>query len=286
MMPLIINNCIVCGSSGLADAFYAELLRCSKCGHIFADLRLSDAELFNLYSKAYFFGDEYSDYLTDKKVLQKNFKLRLEVLKNFLDPDRHKVLLEIGSAYGFFLDLAKDCFEAILGIDITEDGVNYAQKKLYLNVIHGDFLKLDFSNKHFDVVCMWDTIEHLRNPDLYIEKLSRHMEKGAIFAMTTGDIGSLNARIKKDKWRLIHPPTHIHYFSKKTLTRLLNNYGFDVIYNRYCGFYRSVDTIAHNILVKRHKKPWLYKTLKQLRLTGFSVYLNLYDIIYVIARKE
>lgn len=285
MKPLIINNCIVCGNA-LANAFYAELLKCCNCGHVFADIRLSDSELSNLYSKSYFFGDEYSDYLKDKQVLQKNFKLRLEVLKNFLDPDRHKNLLEIGSAYGFFLDLAKDCFEAILGIDITEDGVNYAQKELHLTSIHGDFLKHDFCGKKFDVACMWDTIEHLRNPDLYIEKLSRHMEKGAILAITTGDIRSLNARIKKDKWRLVHPPTHVHYFSKTTLTKLLNNYEFDVIYNRYCGFYRSIDAMAYNILVNRHKKVWLYKTLKQLRLTGFSVYLNLYDIIYVIARKN
>lgn len=279
------KNCIVCGSI-LAEAFYVKLLRCSKCGHVFADLHLSDAELLNLYCKSYFFGGEYSNYIENKNVLQKNFKLRIEVLTNFLDPARHKNIFEIGSAYGFFLDLAKKYFEDISGIDINEDGVIYAQKELHLDVIHGDFLKHKFSGINFDIVCMWDTIEHLRNPDIYIEKLSRHMEKGALLAITTGDIESLNARFKKHKWRLIHPPTHVHYFSKKTLTRLLKNYGFNVIYNRYCGFYRSIDAMAYNILVKRHNKVWLYKILRYLNLTTSSVYLNLYDIMFVIARKE
>jgi hypothetical protein len=112
------------------------------------------------------------------------------------------------------------------------------------------------------------------------------MQPGALVAITTGDIDSLNARLRKAHWRLIHPPTHLHYFSKKTLTRLLNNYGFDVIYMRYCGFYRSFDNAAYNILVLRYKKPGLYKLLKKTGLTRFDFYLDLHDIVYVIGRKR
>lgn len=133
---------------------------------------------------------------------------------------------------------------------------------------------------------MWDTIEHLRQPEQYIEKISKQMASGALLAITTGDIGSLNARLRKEQWRLIHPPTHIHYFSKQSIATMLNNYGFDVVYNQYCGFYRSVDNIAYNIFVLRHKQPKLYKLLKSLRLTELDFYLNLYDIMYVIAKKD
>lgn len=279
------NECVVCGSTH-NNPLYAGLQKCKKCGHVSYNLHLSGEELFKLYNKNYFCGEEYSNYLADKKVLQKNFKLRLKVLHNFLNPNRHKHLLEIGCAYGFFLDVVSDRFDTVLGIDITQEVVSYAQEQLKLNVINNDFLKYDFGNQKFDVICMWDTVEHLQNPRLYLEKISKHTESGALIAITTGDIESLNARIRKDKWRLIHPPTHIHYFSKRTLSKMLNNCGFDIIYNRYCGFYRSADMIVYRMFVL--SKGWLrfYDFFCKSRITNINFYLNLYDIIYIIARKR
>lgn len=279
------NNCIVCNSTN-AKPFYPGILKCQRCGHVFADLLLSDQELFELYKKDYFFGEEYSDYVADKQIIQKNFKLRLKTLNTFIKPNVHTKLFEIGCAYGFFLDIAQHHFNQVQGIDITVDGIRYAREALKLNVLQSDLLKHDFCEQKFDVVCMWDTIEHLRQPEQYIEKISKQMASGALLAITTGDIGSLNARLRKEQWRLIHPPTHIHYFSKQSIATMLNNYGFDVVYNQYCGFYRSVDNIAYNIFVLRHKQPKLYKLLKSLRLTELDFYLNLYDIMYVIAKKR
>lgn len=279
------SECIVC-SSNLSQPLYRGIDKCSNCGHVFADLSLSSEKLFEIYQKSYFFGDEYSDYVSDKRVVQKNFQLRLKTLTKFLKPERHRSLFEIGCAYGFFLELAQSRFAQVQGIDITEDGIRYAKQQLNLDVIQADFLDYDLSDRTIDVACMWDTIEHLANPHLYIEKLSKHMEKGALLAITTGDIESFNARTRKEQWRLIHPPTHIHYFSQKSLAQLLNNYGYEVIYSRYCGFYRSLDNVAYNILVLRWKQPKLYKILEKIGILKLDFYLNLYDIMYVIARKR
>jgi SAM-dependent methyltransferase len=281
----MILNCAVCGGSR-SGQMYPGILKCPDCGYVFADLCLTDEHFFALYGKNYFFGDEYRDYIADKKALQKNFELRLKVLQNFLDPRRHRNLLEVGSAYGFFLEVAKKRFAGIQGIDITEDGVRYAKDVLKLDVIHADLLQHDFGERKFDVVCMWDTIEHLRTPRSYLAKIADLTEEGALIAITTGDIGSVNARLKKDKWRLIHPPTHAHYFSKKTLGRMLDDLGFDIIYNRHCGFYRSIGNIAHNIFVPRKKWGWLNGLMLKSGLASLDFYLNLYDIMYVIARKR
>lgn len=278
-------DCIICNCNARRP-LYPGIMSCDKCGHVFADFCLSDAELGRLYSRSYFFGSEYSDYVADKKVLQKNFLLRMGVMEQFIDPSRHKKLLEIGCAYGFFLDIARSRFEEVSGIDITEDGIRYARDELGLEVVQGDFIEHDFGERTFDVVCLWDTIEHLRSPQLYLNKISSLTESGSLLALTTGDIGSLNARIKKGSWRLIHPPTHLHYFSKQTLTRILNDYGFDVVYDRYCGSYRSVENIAYNVLVLRKKRPALYRLLRGLGITRLDLYLNLYDIRYVVARRR
>jgi SAM-dependent methyltransferase len=279
------GKCAVCGSSS-SKPFYAGILKCPDCGYVFADLHLSDKDFFELYRRDYFFGDEYSDYVAEKKALQKNFELRLKVLRDFIDPSRHKKLLEVGSAYGFFLEVAKNHFESVQGIDITEDGVRYSRESLNLDVIHADLLQHDFGKQTFDLVCMWDTIEHLREPGLYLARIAALMEKGSLIAITTGDIGSVNAWLKKDKWRLIHPPTHAHYFSRKTLGRMLDDLGFEVIYKRHCGFYRSVGNVAYNIFVSRKKWGWIYNLMLRSGLTSLDFYLNLYDIMYVVARKR
>ena len=279
------NPCIVCGGSRITP-LYSGILTCSDCGYVFADLALADEEFVRLYQHNYFHDGEYSDYCSDEQILRKNFKLRLKVLTKYLEPVRHKHLLEIGSAYGFFLDTAKDDFETVEGMDITAEGVQHAQQALGLDVRETDFLEYDTSGRLWDVVCLWDTIEHLSRPDRYLEKVGKHTQPGALLAITTGDIESLTARIRKRHWRLIHPPTHAHYFSQKTLARLLDRHGFDVIYSRHCGFYRSIDQVAYSIIVGKWKMIGLYELLKKTRITEMSFYLNLFDISYVIARKR
>jgi len=283
--PATNNACIVCGATDAAP-LYRGILKCRACGYVFADMRLTDEELFELYNEEFFTGAEFSDYAADAKFFRKNFRLRFRELKKFLDPARHQNLLEIGSAYGFFLDVVRDEFAAVQGIDITDAGVRFAREELKLDVVQADFLAHDYGARKFDVVCMWDTIEHLREPQAYVEKIAAHTERGALLALTTGDIESLNARLRRDKWRLIHPPTHLHYFSPESIAQLLDAHGFDVIYNRYCGFYRSIGNMAYNILILRQQKPALYRPLERLGVGGLGFYLNLYDIMYVIARRR
>lgn len=278
-------NCIVCAGAA-AEPLYDGILRCRTCRYVFTDSELSDADLVELYSERFFTGEEYSDYLSDEQVYRRNFRRRLRVLRPFLDPARHRDLFEIGCAYGFFLDEARPHFASVQGMDITDAGVRYAREQLKLDVLRGDFLAHDFGARRFDVVCMWDTIEHLRSPHLFVEKIAAHTESGALLALTTGDIESLNARLRGAHWRLIHPPTHLHYFSGATLTRLLDNHGFDVVYRRYCGFERSVRNVLHNILVLRYGRERLYEFLRPRWFTRLSFYLNLHDVMYVIARRR
>jgi 2-polyprenyl-3-methyl-5-hydroxy-6-metoxy-1,4-benzoquinol methylase len=270
----------------MADPMYPGIVKCGDCGYVYADLNMTQDEFEKLYNSGYFTGEEYSDYLADKIILQKNFNSRLDVLKKYLDPGRHQSLLEVGCAYGFFLELAKKEFNHVAGVDITAEGVEYAQNQLNLNAYKTDLLSWDFEQQQFDVACLWDTIEHLRAPDKYLEKISENLSSGGLLTVTTGDIDSRMARWRKNRWRLIHPPTHAHYFSRTSLTRLLDRYGFDVVHFEHCNFYRSMDNIAYNILTLRSNYSWLYRLLKKSRMLNWDLNANMFDIMYVIARKR
>ena len=265
---------------------YTGIVKCLDCGYVYASLDMTQEDFERLYTSGYFNGEEYSDYIADKLIHQKNFNSRLEVLKKYIDPKQHQSLLEVGSAYGFFLELAEKEFSHVAGVDVVAEGVEYARNQLNLNAYQTDLLDWDFEQQKFNVACMWDTIEHLRAPDKYLEKISENLSSGGLLTITTGDIESHMARWRKNRWRLIHPPTHAHYFSRSSLTRLLDRYDFDVIHFEYCGFYRSMDNIAYNILKLRSNYSWLYFLLKKIRIINWNLYANMYDIMYVVARKR
>jgi hypothetical protein len=278
------TSCDVCGAEG-SPVGYAGLRRCADCSHVWSDLSITTEAIRRLYQREYFFGDEYGDYLADRRIIEKNFAGRLSTLRRFLTPS-HRRLFEIGSAYGFFLNAARPSFDSVEGIDVSEDAVRFAAQELGLEVACGDLLDGHVPDHPVDVVCLWDTIEHLAAPRAYLEAVSSHMPPGSLIAITTGDIGSLNARVQKGRWRLIHPPTHLHYFTRRSLTRLLERCGFSVVHVEYCGVYRSLAGMLHNLIALGWQRPRAARWLQRLVPSGLDVYLNLYDIMYIVAERR
>jgi len=277
------KRCLICNSAYKNK--YDVLLKCTKCGFITTDLEISNDEIKKIYTADYFHGNEYADYINDKAIIQKNFYFRLKTLLKYLDNSDLKKLFEIGCAYGFFLELASVKFKKVDGIDISNDAVEYIKKNQSLNISSGDFLEYQFTEK-FDVFCMWDTIEHLKEPHLFIKKISENINSGGLIAFTTGDVGSLNAKIRGRYWRQIHPPVHLHYFNKKSLKILLQNYGFKVKYIGHPGSYFSLYNIFYIILVLKREKMGLFNLIEKTGILNKMIYLNLYDLVYVIAEKE
>lgn len=280
------GKCALCAETGYNE-LYSGIVSCRSCGHVYARPGPREADARGMYSRGYFFGGEYSDYLADKRVTQENFRLRLNVLDAYVQRRRHTRLLEVGCAYGFFLEVARTRFDRVMGVDIAEDGVRHAVEKLGADAVNADLLSYDFSGQTFDVVCLWDTIEHLADPAAYLEKISRALiDPGGLVAITTGDIGSFNARFRKGKWRLLHAPSHLHFFSARSLAALLESKGFEIVYARHCGFYRSIDMVLHRILSVTGFGRKCYELLCASGVSRAQLYLNLGDIIYMIGRKK
>lgn len=278
------DKCIVCGGK-MQGSRVKGLLKCENCGFMSADLNLSNAEIKQLYSENYYHGEEYADYLSDKQIIQKNFNKRLEKMKPYLDNVKDKKLFEIGCAYGFFLQVASQIFGKISGIDISEDAIKYAKEILKLDVYAGDFCLLDIQDK-FDVICMWDTIEHLDKPELFVKKSYEILNKDGLLCITTGDIGSVNARLRGRKWRQIHPPTHLHYFSRKTLALLLEKEGFEILEVTYPANKISLNTVLYTILCLKSNCEKIYKFVEKIGITKWNININLHDFMYMIAKKN
>src|SRR3990170_6111448 len=121
-------NCLACGEDA-PDRFLAlypdlRIYRCATCSHVFYQPE-SAVDLKALYSLEYFKGGEYSDYEIDRPIIQKNFLGRTRDVLRYVPAGR---LLEIGSAYGFFLDLIKTRFD-VLGFEACEEAAQYARTR-------------------------------------------------------------------------------------------------------------------------------------------------------------
>jgi hypothetical protein len=113
------------------------------------------------------------------------------------------------------------------------------------------------------------------------------LKPGGFLFLTTGDIGSLIARVKRERWRLFHPPTHLHYFSRSTIARLLATAGLQVVKTRYVGVRRSVRQVVYSMLVLgKQRSSWLYDSIADSVIGDFSFVLNTYDIMLVVGQKR
>jgi SAM-dependent methyltransferase len=264
-------ECVVCGEER-CEEFYPSLdiVKC-PCGHVYYPGKETDREIQEIYDEGYFKGRVYFDYENEKKSIQRNFRDRLKVVRRFV---RQGKLLEVGSAYGFFLDLARDYFD-VLGFELCSKAAAYGRDVLHLDVRDTDFLEENLDTGTFDVGCMYDCIEHLRSPQHFLKKIASILKPGGYLFLTTGDIKSPLARIQGRSWRLIEPPIHIHYFSKQSIKRLLENYGFEVVKIVYPGTWRSNSQIVFG----------LFKNQRIARYARGSFWINTFDIMEVAAKK-
>ena len=274
-------QCIVCDHDE-TDRLYDQLLKCKQCGYIWADVEFSKENVIQFYNNNYFFGKEYMDYIKEEQALKKNFLRHLKIIKKFKSSGK---LLEIGSAYGFFLDLAKEDFE-VEGIEINASGCRHTQEKLDIKAVCDDFLETEYEEESFDIIVMWATLEHLRHPHLYIQKINRLLKEGGIFACAVPDIGSLLARIQKESWRQIMPPEHLNYFSEVTLEKLLARNGFQKRMSIRLGEYRTVDYVLYLLCKGKGWGERFYSFLKRWKLNRGMFYLNTFDTLTMIASKE
>lgn len=281
------QECIVCKSYSGRLIYKNSLKKCNACGFITANMEIDEKELLTLYNRNYFKGEEYLDYVSDKAILQKNFSKRLDSLQINDDSAEKVNALEIGCAYGFFGELFTTRFKNVrfTGIDIVKEPIDHGRNKLGLNLVLDDYLKYN-SPEVYSHVFMWDVIEHLPRPDLFIEKISMETRKGSELHITTGDIGAILPRIQKQKWRMIHPPTHLHYFSRKTLTLLLEKNGFQIKKIMYKPVYRSIKQIFYSLFLLKGSNSWFLTQIFNQIPGNWFFPINSYDIMYCIAVRK
>lgn len=286
-------SCNLCGSDD-RQPYCPEnglgLVQCRQCGFVYVSPRPVAEELYALYGETYFHNNEssvvgYTDYIRDEPNIRRTAQRRLKQLELFVQPGR---LLDVGCATGFFLDEARKRGWQVEGLDVSSFGVEYAQSNFGLTARHGTLTELSFEAAAYDLVTMWDVIEHVPDPTAYVRRAAELLRPGGVITLATPDVDSLPARLAGRRWvgyKLSEE--HIYYFSVQTLSKLLADAGFEVVNVRHIGKYVPLSLFRDRLGMYF---PWLAKALqvgeKALGLSEWALYINPFDIMQVTAKKQ
>ena len=278
--------CLVCGDSDRSRLLFhtsRPILQCRNCGLVYAKPRSpvaydeSSENYSEEYSEDYYRDGIYADYLADRDAIQRNAPRILSELEQMVKGRR---LLDVGCATGFFLDAARSRGWSVRGLEVSEFASNYARRELNLPVETASIVSPPVGLSQFDVVTLWDTIEHLERPDLALANIRRLLRPGGVLVFSTGDYDSLLRRLTGKRWRLFADPTHNFFFNEQVLRRMLERATFEVLRVTRRGKRVSLSLILHQsgLPLSGRMRKWLLK-----RGWNPSIYVNLRDVVTVFA---
>jgi len=272
-------SCPVCGSGDVYRKLRKQaidVLQCGVCSLAFWQPE-QGFDPAGLYDGDYFASEYaasgYDDYAALEPALRLTFRRRLARLRRA--PGAR--LLDVGAAYGYAASEAERAGFRVAAVEVSSEAAGRAAAQLPGRIVRARADRLPFESGSFDVVTLWDVLEHLPDPHCAVAEVARCLCPGGRLALTTGDVGSLAARLSGARWHLYTLPEHLFFFSRESLRRLLEAHGFRVERMRAEGGAYPV-----GYLVERLRKTLFggaASTPRRFPGASLVVPVNLFDVV-------
>jgi len=143
---------------------------------------------------------------------------------------RHKSggsLLDIGPWMGIFACNAVDAGFKVTAIEIDENCVAFLKQTVGVSAIHSadPAATMDQMTETFDVITLWHSLEHLRDPWAVVQSAARRLAPGGILLIAIPNIESLEFKIFKGRWKHVDAPRHLYFYPHESLSRLCRESG-------------------------------------------------------------
>jgi SAM-dependent methyltransferase len=258
---------------------HQQIVQCRHCGHVYANPRWQAEELLGVYEAV-----EDEIYVVERAGRERTFNHHLLEMEKVTGRGEGRPLLDVGAYIGIFVEVAAARGWQAVGIEPSQWAAGMAQAK-ELPVFQGTLDSEMLNGRRFDVVTMWDVIEHLDDPAAEVARARQLLNSGGVMAIHTMDITSLTARLMGRRWPWLMD-MHIQYFSQATLSRLLRDQGFEVIWSGTQGRYLSLGYLASRVSgVSRPLGRVAESIVKGAGLAKRSVPVNFGDLFTVYARR-
>ncbi|MSS71225.1 MAG: class I SAM-dependent methyltransferase [Candidatus Latescibacteria bacterium] len=153
------------------------------------------------------------------------FERRLGQVRKVLG--RSGRLLDVGCAAGGFMAVAREQGWSVAGVDVNGPATAHAREALGLDVVTGTLADLPEAYGGFDVVTLWDVVEHVPDPKGLIAQVRERVVEGGLIALSVPNVASLAAWVGKERWPMFGDE-HLTYFTPETIRKMVKFTGFEV----------------------------------------------------------
>jgi 2-polyprenyl-3-methyl-5-hydroxy-6-metoxy-1,4-benzoquinol methylase len=198
-----------------------QLVKCSKCGLVYINPRIKS----NLIIKGYSEGSDET-FVSQAAARELTFLKSMKEIEKYY-PKKGKIL-DVGTAAGSFLAAAKKSGWEVHGCEPNKWLGEWGNKKYGLSIRPGTLLQQKYESNFFDVVTLWDVIEHTPSPSEVLKECNRILKKGGILVVNYPDIDSAVSKFMGRKW-LFLTSVHLYYYTRETMSKALKKENFEVV---------------------------------------------------------
>jgi 2-polyprenyl-3-methyl-5-hydroxy-6-metoxy-1,4-benzoquinol methylase len=258
---------------------HTQIVQCNRCGLVYANPRWSDKELRAAYTSV-----EDETYVDEREGREITFRKHLADLEKHTGPANGRSLLDVGAYIGVFVEVAGQAGWDAVGVEPSSWAVSQAKSR-GLQIFQGTQEAVEIRGCEFDVVTLWDVIEHVTDPAAELRKSYRLLKPGGWLAIHTMDIDSITARLLGQRWPWLMD-MHLYYFSRKTLAAMLQNCGFEIVWSGMQGRYLRLGYLATRLAGFSKSLGKLAAALfNLLKINELAVPVNFGDLFTIYARR-
>jgi SAM-dependent methyltransferase len=224
--------CALCGSNRFKPLLCCEgfsYVKCTACGLVqinpqplAGDVKLRYGENFGRDYLAYEIKNEAAFLELQKLSLADAGFYTIE--KDLLKREDLPYVIDIGCATGAMLAFLEERGWKATGVEISPSA-EYARKERGLEIFSQNLEDCQFPAESFDLALASHLLEHLNQPELFIDETMRILRPGAYLMLTTPNIGGFQAKLFGSRWRSAIFD-HLYLFSVRTLKAMLKKAGF------------------------------------------------------------
>jgi SAM-dependent methyltransferase len=197
-----------------------RLVKCRRCSFQYVNPRLRGDLVFGSYTEG-----EDPAYVSQLSARERTFDASLAEIEAALG--RTGRLLDIGTAAGAFVAAARKRGWEAEGSEPNRWLAEWGARHYGIQIRQGSVFDQPYEAASFDVVTLWDVIEHTLDPRRMLDHCRSLLKPGGLLVVNYPDIGSWAARAMGRRW-LFLTSVHLYYFDRGTMRRMLESTGFAV----------------------------------------------------------